>query len=141
MAAWSGTIYGEPASKGNSRELKMLWRRDKKTKQLRNMLSVVKSEKALAYCKAVARQVPVRRPLLAGPLKAVIRVYYASERPDLDVSIILDALQDRVYRNDRQVREQHLYHSIDRDNPRAEVIIEETDVPLLTGDVMAGVEG
>ncbi len=69
-----------------------------------------------------------------------LRIFYASERPDLDESVVLDVLQDRfvkdrvtderrlvqkgVYRNDRQVREKHVYHSIDRANPRAEIEVE-----------------
>ena len=52
-------------------------------------------------------------------------LYYASRRPDLDPSLILDALQGRVYRNDRAVREMHLYHRLDRENPRAEIFLEE----------------
>jgi hypothetical protein len=35
------------------------------------------------------------------------------------------SLQGRVYRNDRAVREMHLYHHLDRDNPRAEILLEE----------------
>ena len=74
-----------------------------------------------------------------------LRIFYASERPDLDESIVLDVLQDRysrtipinpivpsrrvlvqsgVYRNDRQVREKHVYHAIDKKNPRTEVLVE-----------------
>jgi Holliday junction resolvase RusA-like endonuclease len=86
--------------------------------------AVIKSRKAREYERTAALQVPVRAALLDGPLRATIRIWYASERPDLDESIVLDVLQGRVYRNDRQVRERHVYHGIDRANPRAEVVIE-----------------
>ena len=109
------TVFGEPASKANGRELKWNF------KAKRNFL--VKSDKALTYAGLVAAQVPRRDPLLTGDLAATITVYYASRRPDLDVTVLLDALQGRVYENDRQVREQHLYHEVDRDNPRAVVMI------------------
>jgi hypothetical protein len=33
-------------------------------------------------------------------------------------------VQKGVYRNDRQVREKHVYHAIDRANPRAEIEVE-----------------
>lgn len=33
-------------------------------------------------------------------------------------------LQAGVYRNDRQVREKHVYHGIDKANPRAEIVVE-----------------
>lgn len=33
-------------------------------------------------------------------------------------------VQAGVYRNDRQVREKHIRHAIDRANPRAEILIE-----------------
>ena len=33
-------------------------------------------------------------------------------------------IQAGVYRNDRQVREKHVYHGIDRLQPRVEVLVE-----------------
>jgi Holliday junction resolvase RusA-like endonuclease len=62
--------------------------------------------------------------MLSGPLRASIWIHYASERPDLDESVILDVLQGKIYANDRQVREKHIFHAIDRINPRAVVLIE-----------------
>jgi Holliday junction resolvase RusA-like endonuclease len=107
-------IEGEPASKANARQIVMFGTRP----------AVIKSRKAREYARTAALQVPVREQLLHGPLRATIRIWYASERPDLDESIVLDVLQGRVYRNDRQVRERHVYHGIDRARPRAEVTIE-----------------
>ena len=114
---WAGVIAGEPASKANSR--RMVRRGGK--------VAFIKSQKALSYVDALRLQEP-RLPeaeQLRGTLKLTARVFYASQRPDLDISLILDGLQDRIYRNDRQVREMHLFHHIDRTQPRTELHIEE----------------
>ena len=88
---------------------------------------------------------PKARQMLEGPVRVTIRIFYASERPDLDESVVLDVLQDRyhgkgehrelvqhgVYRNDRQVREKHVYHGIDRAAPRAEITVEALEPQLL----------
>lgn len=106
------TIHGEPASKANSRR----W-----TGRL-----FIKSKKALDYGDAFAAQCPVLDPLLEGDLRVDMRIYYASRRPDLDDSLILDLMQGRIYKNDRQVKERHLYWGLDKDDPRAEITV----VPL-----------
>ena len=127
------TILGEPASKANSRQLVTFGKGDKRRPAL------IKSQKARDYCESALNQIPPwARQRLEGPIRATIRIFYASERPDLDESVILDVLQDQwhriskktrilvrpgVYRNDRQVREKHVFHSIDRNNPRAEIEI------------------
>ena len=122
-------ILGEPASKANSR----------KVIEIAGVSRLAKSAKALAYERDALRQIPpVHRVRLAGPVRVTMRIFYASERPDLDESLILDVLQDRysgkapnrilvqagVYQNDRQVREKHVYHAIDRKNPRTEIIVQ-----------------
>lgn len=136
-------ILGEPASKANSREIGVLKFRDKATGEAKTRPTVRKSDKALAYETAALRQIPpAARQRLEGPLRMTLRIFYASERPDLDESLILDCLQDRyatekrgdektrvlvqagVYRNDRQVRERHVFHAIDKRNPRAEIVVE-----------------
>lgn len=127
------TILGEPASKGNSRELVTFGRGEAARPAL------IKSKKARAYERDALRQIPpIARMRIEGPVRVTARIFYASERPDLDASVLLDCLQDRysgkgggrelvqrgVYRNDRQVRELHLYHAIDRTSPRAEIEVE-----------------
>lgn len=107
-------ILGEPASKANSRQIVMIGGSPR----------VIKSAKARKYVRDAELQVRPIKPLLTGPLRATIRIWYASERPDLDESVILDVLQGRIYANDRQIRERHTFHGIDRANPRAEIIIE-----------------
>lgn len=138
-AAYTGpitfTLHGQPASKANSRQIVMIAGRPQ----------VIKSKEALAFERDALRQIPPKaRVRLSGPVKVTLRLFYASERPDLDESIVLDVLQDRyakaaipgkeekqrvlvqagVYQNDRQVREKHVYHGIDKLMPRAEVTIE-----------------
>jgi Holliday junction resolvase RusA-like endonuclease len=136
------TILGECVSKANSRQFAARRMRDDEGKVKTRVLSI-KSDKALDYERAVLKQVPpVARIRLEGPVRIALRLWYASERPDLDESLLLDCLQDRwktvrtrggerrelvhhgVYRNDRQIREKHVYHAIDRANPRADVLIE-----------------
>lgn len=122
-------IYGEAASKANSRKLVKFGDR---------MVSV-KSDKALAFERDALKQIPpAARQRLESPVSVTLRMFYATERPDLDESLVLDVMQDRfgktplvgdtrplvqagVYRNDRQVREKHVFHAIDRKNPRIEI--------------------
>ena len=111
------TITGEPASKANSRKMVLIGGKPR----------FIKSQKALDWMKNAEKQIPVRDPLLTCPLVGFFLIHYASHRPDLDESLILDFLQGRIYQNDRQVRERHTYHAIDRDNPRTEIILK----PLL----------
>ena len=138
------TILGEPASKANSRQLVNFGDRP----------AIIKSKKARDYERTAALQIPPEaRQMIEGPVRVTLRIFYASERPDLDESVILDVLQARykkvkgalvkiaegqyahaesacvlvsrgVYLNDRQVREKHVYHAIDRANPRAEIEVE-----------------
>jgi Holliday junction resolvase RusA-like endonuclease len=140
------TILGEPASKANQRKLVTFGRGEKARPAL------IKSDKARDYEKTAIMQIPHgARLMLEGPLRVTIHVHYASERPDLDESVILDVLQAKfapardgprqlvragVYANDRQVREKHVYHHIDRANPRAEIEVEQLQaVPLLFDDL------
>lgn len=129
------TIYGEPASKGNSRQL-VSFPDGKGGKRP----AIIKSAKARDYERDALRQIPpVLRHQLEGPVRVTLRIFYATERPDLDESVVLDVLQDRyaknadgervivqkgVIRNDRQVREKHVFHAIDKRAPRAEIEIE-----------------
>lgn len=132
------TILGEPASKANSRKIVTIKGRP----------SSIKSDKARNYERDALKQIPpAARLRIEGPVRVTLRIFYASARPDLDESVVLDVLQDRwarcepyvdangdtqtrhcvqcgVYRNDRQVHEKHVYHGIDKRNPRTEVLVE-----------------
>ena len=128
------TIYGEAASKSNSRQL-VSFPDGKGGKRP----ALIKSAKARDYEREALKQIPpLYRQRIEGPVRVTIRIFYASQRPDLDESVILDVLQDRysgrgefrelvqkgVIRNDRQVREKHVHHGIDKANPRAEIEVE-----------------
>ena len=108
-----GTILGEPASKSNSRKMVLHHGR----------LRPIKSQKALDYLSNFRLQCRSCNPLLVGDLVTVIRVFYASRRPDLDESIILDAMQGFVYVNDRQVKAKFIFHELDRKHPRCEIVV------------------
>ena len=123
---WTATILGEPCAKANSR---------RKT----NWGGVIKSKKAIAYSKTFRQQLAFLRPRkqLEGDLRITIRIWYASRRPDLDESLILDLLQDHkdrktgivtpgVYFNDRQCKIKNVYWAgVDKKNPRCDIVVEE----------------
>lgn len=104
------TVHGEPASKANSRR----W----------TGKFFIKSEKALKYSQTFKEQCPVLNPLMLGDLRITVKIYYASRRPDLDPSLIFDLMQERIYLNDRQLKEQHIYWGLDKENPRSEITVE-----------------
>lgn len=126
------TILGQPYSKANSRKLT--------TSRLSLKPVIIKSAEALSYWHSATLQLATLRPIepLQGQLRITIRIYYTSERPDLDESLILDIMQSRwtgkgkkrrvcwpgVYVNDRQIREKHIYWGIDQERPRSEISIE-----------------
>ena len=106
------TIYGEPASKANSRRAVRIGGRS----------MFIKSKKALDYSKGFIEQT---KDLDCEPFTEVVvvtlHIWYASRRPDLDESLILDLLQGIAYVNDRQVKERHCYWHLDKENPRCTI--------------------
>lgn len=123
------TILGQPASMKNSRQIVHFGKR----------LASIKSKKARDYEASAGMQIPPsKRVMMEGPVRVTMTIYYASERPDLDESVILDVMQSRfkviggkrvcvrtgIYINDRAVREKHIFHRIDKLRPRAEIIVE-----------------
>ena len=108
-------VHGEPASKANSRRLVTV----------RGKPMFIKSSKAIGYAMDFNREVKKVEPLLLGELSVHMWMYYATQRPDLDESLVLDLLQDKIYVNDRQVRERHIYHGIDKHDPRVEILVVE----------------
>lgn len=107
-------IFGEPASKANSRRVV----------RFGSMSRLIKSEKALSYSEAFRQQAKPISPLIEDDVSISIWIFYASRRPDLDESLILDLLQGVLYVNDRQVKEKHIYWGLDKENPRAEIVVE-----------------
>lgn len=109
----SFTVLGEPASKANSRQLV----------RLNGRPAFIKSKKARDYVNAFQLQCKKISPLWECDVSVSIRIHYASRRPDLDESVILDCMQGFIYVNDRQVKEKHIYHRLDKHNPRAEITV------------------
>lgn len=114
LQALSQIIFGEPASKANSRRVV----------HYGGMSRLIKSKKALSYADVFRQQCGKLPTLMTGDLRVTLHIFYASRRPDLDESLILDLMQGLIYENDRQVKERHCYWGLDPDNPRAEIIIE-----------------
>jgi len=107
-------IFGEPASKSNSRRMV----------RLGGVSRLIKYEKALNYSDMFKQQCRPLACLMTGDLRVTLRIYYASRRPDLDETLILDLMQGLIYENDRQVKERHAYWGLDPENPRAEILVE-----------------
>lgn len=110
------TIYGQPYSKANSRQLVM----NKKT----GKMMFIKSSPALKYAKSAKAQVSrLSLTPLDGDVEIIMTIYYPSNRQDLDESLILDILQGFAYKNDRQVKSKIILWALDKENPRAEIKI------------------
>lgn len=135
MNSVSLTIKGEPASKANQRMIVKFGDRP----------ASIKSPKARNYEQMAQMQIPDHcRVMFDKPVKVEMTIYYASNRPDLDESVILDVLQAKkkagvllrrgVYVNDRLVHEKHIKWGLDKNNPRAEIVVSllEDPEPLLT---------
>lgn len=112
------TIQGQPYSKANSRRLVTIGGKPR----------FIKSAPARRYVTDFQAQCPRLDPLLEGDLEIWITVFYGSRRPDLDCSVLFDAAQGYLYQNDRQVKQQHLYWRLDRENPRSEIVIKEIEI-------------
>ena len=86
LELYSGIIYGEPASKANSRQIVMFGKRP----------AIIKSKKARDYVKTFEKQCPTLDTLVTEDLGVEITIYYASRRPDLDESVILGCMQGYI---------------------------------------------
>ena len=117
-------IHGEPASKSNSRKIFKFGKR----------FGVIKSEKARNYVKIFAEQCPQLEKLIELDVKVEIKIYYASRRPDLDESVILDCMQGKIYVNDRQVKQKHIFWGIDREQPRTHIRVTPMEICNMPSD-------
>ena len=104
-------VMGEPASKANSRKIVKFGAR----------MASIKSKKALDYVRVFQLQCPRINPLMEGDIEVEMTIYYASRRPDLDESVILDCMQGFLYSNDRQVKSKIIHWGLSKSNPRAEI--------------------
>lgn len=122
------TIRGEAASKANSRQIV----------EINDRPSSIKSAKARSFEAIAMLQIPsAAKRMFSGPVAVELNIYYASNRPDLDESIVLDVMQAKftgtgakrklvrtgVYLNDRQVTEKHVFKHRDPQNPRIEIAV------------------
>jgi len=118
-------ILGEPASKANSRKIVNFGKR----------MALIKSQKARDYEKLFADQCPVLKNLIETDVKVELIIYYASRRPDLDESVILDCMQGKIYVNDRQVKQKHIYWGLDKERPRTHVRVSPLETCDLPSDI------
>ena len=112
------TVYGEPASKANSRKMVLIKGRP----------ALIKSQKARDYVTTFEQQCPVLEVPTTEDVVVEMMIYYASRRPDLDESLILDCMQCRVYKNDRQVKQKFIYWGLDKENPRSVIRVRSCDI-------------
>ena len=120
------TVSGEPASKANSRRLVMMGGKPR----------FIKSKKALGYSSGFNTQVGCRKELIEDDVCIAIKIFYKSRRPDLDESLILDLLEDKVYKNDRQVKLKHIEWGLDKEDPRAIIVVGPQDQKDLVIDTL-----
>ena len=111
----SFTVQGEPASKANSRQLVTIKGRP----------AFIKSAKARRYVIDFQKQCPKLNQMLEGDLSIEIHIWYSSRRPDLSADLIFDAMQGMIYKNDRALKEMHLFWHLDRKNPRSEITVKQ----------------
>lgn len=111
---WEKVILGSPQSKANSRRIALV----------NNKVRSIKSKAALAYVRAFQYQCPTLTPMFEDDVAVTLHIFYASRRNDLDESIILDALQGKVYANDRQVKRKLVQWGLDPENPRTHIRVE-----------------
>jgi len=112
------TVYGEPASKANSRKMVLIKGRP----------ALIKSVKARGYVTIFESQCPVLDVPTEDDVQVEMMIYYSSRRPDLDESLILDCMQKRIYKNDRQVKQKFIYWGLDKENPRSIIRVRSCDV-------------
>ena len=112
------TVYGEPASKANSRKMVLIKGRP----------ALIKSAKARGYVTMFESQCPVMEVPTTDDVVVEMMIYYASRRPDLDESLILDCMQGRIYKNDRQVKQKFIYWGLDKEEPRSIIRLRSCDI-------------
>ena len=123
-----GALYAsvpvEPASKANSRKIVIIGGRR----------VPIKSVKALALERAWSLMCPRSPALIEDDVEVYFWLTYASRRPDLDESLIMDAIQGKLIANDRQIKVKHVYWILDKSNAGAEVLVRRLDAVECGGD-------
>jgi|TARA_X000001382_G_C3113925_1_gene160885 Holliday junction resolvase RusA-like endonuclease len=117
-------IDGEPASAKNQRRIV----------RIGNQPRLIKSKKALDYCKKFDAQVPSDVKPIEGDVALRLDVWYASRRPDLAAQeLIMDLLQGFAYENDRQVKAVMSIWNLDRENPRTRIRVRRMQLESSSG--------
>lgn len=129
-------IPGEPAAKGNSREIV----------KIAGQVRLRKGDKALAFEAIAGAAVPKLTEPYEGDVAVYVRVFYRTRNPDLDASLVYDALQTRKIKvgdgfvlerrliaNDRQVRQKIEEGFVDKARPRVEVAVYKAVQKLVGG--------
>lgn len=110
-------LHGQLYSKSNSRQFIP----GKKGGRPR----IIKSAKAIKCKKDMVIQLKAQwgnKAPIPEPVHLRCKVYYQNRKSDLDISLLMDALQDAgVVENDRHIWSYHATKDIDRDNPHIEV--------------------
>ena len=120
---WKATIQGQPTSKSNSQWVKIVHRGPKSYGQ------IIKSTAAKKYMLQFEDEIRVKKLKPKTPIEVDVKLtvwfFYESRRPDLDDSQLSDCLQYcEIIKNDRQIKEKHLYHGLSKTNPRAVIILQ-----------------
>src|SRR4249920_1840695 len=109
-------VLGQPHSKANSRRMAV----DRRTGHMRS----IKSKSALKFVQDCGQQIPTLPKMLdhlGHEVACRFVLHYPSLRADLDPSIVLDAMQGRIYANDRCVTTIVSVRGYDKIQPRVEV--------------------
>jgi predicted N-formylglutamate amidohydrolase len=129
MAAFTFTLDGQLASKSNTRKLV--------THRRTGRPMLIKSDRARRVIPLFCDQLGIlfgRRPPITGMLSLTARIFYDSNRPDLDESLLMDILQmAHVITNDRQIIHKAITKGIDPKRPRVECQIEEVEWDRVEG--------
>lgn len=83
---------------------------------------VYKSQEARIYQSHVGYLTTSIKPT-DGDIALTVHCFFEDRRRDLDntLKVLFDALEGRVYHNDRQIKEIHAYWHLDKAQPRVEV--------------------
>lgn len=98
---------------------------------MRGKPAFIKSAKALSYSDAFLMQCPKIDEPFKSDVYVDMTIYYASRRPDLDETLVLDLMQKAgIYINDRQVKGRTTLWGLDPENPRVEISVRDYEVPV-----------
>ena len=117
-------VLGEPASAKNSRQIVFRGKHPR----------LIKSKKALGYCKDFELQCPMLSDLIDCDVALRLDVFYRSRRPDLAaMDLVMDLLQGRVLKNDRCVKASQSIWNLDKENPRTRIRIRKLELETSVG--------